>query len=123
MNILYNSHNFHFNLIGYSAYVSKIIDKKKKHKIEIQKYINENNTTTTSSFSTIKMAAMGEMLGILPINGDNPLSVITTASTGMKLQKSWICFDDEAFNQSVTNRLCFYIYQKLLMILEISSNR
>jgi signal transduction histidine kinase len=49
------------------------------------------------------MAAMGEMLGNIAHQWRQPLSVITTASTGMKLQKELDMLDDEAFNQSVTN--------------------
>jgi signal transduction histidine kinase len=49
------------------------------------------------------MAAMGEMLGNIAHQWRQPLSVITTASTGMKLQKELDILDDEAFNQSVTN--------------------
>ena len=104
MNIFTIAIIFTLILLVISVYVSKIIDKKfKKHKIEIEKYINENTQQQHLLFQQSKMAAMGEMLGNIAHQWRQPLSVITTASTGMKLQKDLDVLDDEAFNQSVTN--------------------
>ena len=104
MNIFTIAIIFTLILLVISVYVSKIIDKKfKKHKIEIEKYINENTQQQHLLFQQSKMAAMGEMLGNIAHQWRQPLSVITTASTGMKLQKELDMLDDEAFNQSVTN--------------------
>lgn len=47
------------------------------------------------------MAAMGEMLGNIAHQWRQPLSVITTAATGMKVQKEFGTLDDEAINRSV----------------------
>jgi signal transduction histidine kinase len=91
-------------LLVVSIYISKLIDKKfKKHKIEIQKYINENTQQQHLLFQQSKMAAMGEMLGNIAHQWRQPLSVITTASTGMRLQKELDVLDGEAFDQSITN--------------------
>ena len=104
MNIFSIAIIFTLILLLCSFYLAKVIDKKfKKHKIEIQKYINENTQQQHLLFQQSKMAAMGEMLGNIAHQWRQPLSVITTASTGMKLQKELDILDDEAFNQSVTN--------------------
>ena len=87
-----------------SVYLSKLIDKKfKKHRIQIQEYINENTQQQHILFQQSKMAAMGEMLGNIAHQWRQPLSVITTAATGMKLQKELEMLDDESFEQSVNN--------------------
>ncbi len=47
-----------------------------------------------------KMAAMGEMIGNIAHQWRQPLSVISTASTGMKLQKELDVLDDKQFLES-----------------------
>jgi signal transduction histidine kinase len=104
MNIFSIAIIFTLILLLCSFYLAKVIDKKfKKHKIEIQKYINENTQQQHILFQQSKMAAMGEMLGNIAHQWRQPLSVITTASTGMRLQKELDILDDEAFDQSITN--------------------
>ena len=49
------------------------------------------------------MAAMGEMLGNIAHQWRQPLSVITTVATGMKLQKEFNSLDDETFEKSIQN--------------------
>jgi signal transduction histidine kinase len=49
------------------------------------------------------MAAMGEMLGNIAHQWRQPLSVITTVATGMKLQKEFNTLDDKIFNESIEN--------------------
>jgi len=49
------------------------------------------------------MAAMGEMLGNIAHQWRQPLSLITTAATGMKLQKELENLDDVSFNESIDN--------------------
>ena len=91
-------------LLLISIYISKLIDKKfKKHRLKIQEYIEENSQQQHILFQQSKMAAMGEMLGNIAHQWRQPLSVITTASTGMRLQKELEVLDDESFEQSITN--------------------
>ncbi|MCK5110193.1 MAG: DUF3365 domain-containing protein [Arcobacteraceae bacterium] len=47
-----------------------------------------------------KMVAMGEMIGNIAHQWRQPLSVISTASTGMLLQKEYGTLTDESFNQT-----------------------
>ena len=50
-----------------------------------------------------KMAAMGEMLENIAHQWRQPLSIITTSSTGMKLKKETNNLDDEEFNTILDN--------------------
>ena len=91
-------------LLLISIYISRLIEKKfKKHKRELQRHINENTKQQHILFQQSKMASMGEMLGNIAHQWRQPLSLITTASTGMKLQKEFGTLDDESFNHSVNN--------------------
>ena len=93
-----------FLLLLISIYISKIIEKKfKKHEKEIQKYIDEKNKQQHILSQQAKMAAMGEMIGNIAHQWRQPLSVITTAATGMKLQKEFDALDDESFERSIEN--------------------
>ena len=47
-----------------------------------------------------KMASMGEMIGNIAHQWRQPLSVISTASTGMKMQKEFGALSDEQFNKN-----------------------
>ena len=49
-----------------------------------------------------KMAAMGEMLGNIAHQWRQPLSAISTASTGAKLQKEMDCLSDSQLNSALT---------------------
>ena len=85
-----------------SMYISKILEKKfEKYKNEIDAHIKENTKQHHILFQQSKMAAMGEMLGNIAHQWRQPLSVITTAATGMKVQKEFGTLDDEAINRSV----------------------
>jgi signal transduction histidine kinase len=84
-------------LLFISLYISKILEKKfQNYKIEINK---QQHILSQQS----KMAAMGEMLGNIAHQWRQPLSVITTLASGMKLQKEFDCLDDETFNKSIEN--------------------
>ena len=50
-----------------------------------------------------KMAAMGEMIANIAHQWRQPLSVISTASTGAKLQKEMNCLSDEEFYSALTS--------------------
>jgi signal transduction histidine kinase len=84
-------------LLIISFYISKILEKKfLNYKLEINK---QQHILSQQS----KMAAMGEMLGNIAHQWRQPLSVITTLASGMKLQKEFDCLDDETFNKSIEN--------------------
>ena len=91
-------------LLIISSYLSKVIEKKfSNYKKDINKYIEENNKQQHILSQQAKMAAMGEMLGNIAHQWRQPLSVITTVATGMKLQKEFNSLDDETFNNSIEN--------------------
>ena len=62
-----------------------------------------------------KMAAMGEMLGNIAHQWRQPLSTISTASTGTKLQKEMNCLSDEQLYSSLTtiNNSAQYLSQTI----------
>ena len=82
-------------LLVISIYISRILEKK------FQKYKNEINEQHHLLFQQSKMASMGEMLGNIAHQWRQPLSVITTVASGMKIQKEFGTLDDEAINQSI----------------------
>lgn len=91
-------------LLFISVYISKILEKKfLGYKKEIDKYIKENTQQQHILSQQSKMAAMGEMLGNIAHQWRQPLSVITTVATGMKLQKEFNTLDDKTFNESIEN--------------------
>ncbi|MDZ7817588.1 MAG: cache domain-containing protein [Aliarcobacter sp.] len=93
-----------FILLLLSIYISKILETKfSKYKKEIQKYMDESTKQQHILAQQSKMAAMGEMLGNIAHQWRQPLSVITTAATGMKLQKEFETLDDETFERSIEN--------------------
>ncbi|CAM3596649.1 cache domain-containing protein [Arcobacter aquimarinus] len=91
-------------LLIISIYVSKILEKKFiNYKKEINKYIEENSKQQHILSQQSKMAAMGEMIGNIAHQWRQPLSVITTVASGMKLQKEFNTLDDKTFNESIDN--------------------
>ncbi len=104
INILYISSILTVLLLMISIYISKIVEKKfTNYKEDIDKYIEQNNNQQHILSQQSKMAAMGEMLGNIAHQWRQPLSVITTIATGMKLQKEFDTLDDENFKESVDN--------------------
>ena len=91
-------------LLLISIYISKILEKKfSNYKTDIDNYIDKNNKQQHILSQQAKMAAMGEMLGNIAHQWRQPLSVITTVATGMKLQKEFNSLDDETFDKSIDN--------------------
>jgi signal transduction histidine kinase len=84
-------------LLILSFYISKILEKK------FQNYKQEINKQQHILSQQSKMAAMGEMLGNIAHQWRQPLSVITTLASGMKLQKEFNTLDDETFEKSIEN--------------------
>ena len=91
-------------LLLISLYITKLLEKKfSNYKREINTYIDKNNKQQRILSQQAKMAAMGEMLGNIAHQWRQPLSVITTVATGMKLQKEFDSLDDETFDKSIDN--------------------
>ncbi len=91
-------------LLMISVYISKMLEIKfLNYRNDINKYIEKNNQQQHILAQQTKMAAMGEMLGNIAHQWRQPLSVITTVATGMKLQKEFNSLDDETFNKSIEN--------------------
>ena len=91
-------------LLIISIYISKLLEKKfAKYKKEIDTHIDKNSKQQHILSQQSKMAAMGEMLGNIAHQWRQPLSVITTVATGMKLQKEFNSLDDETFEKSIEN--------------------
>ena len=91
-------------LLFISIYISKLLEKKfQNYKLEINK---QEHILSQQS----KMAAMGEMLGNIAHQWRQPLSVITTVATGMKLQKEFNTLDDKNFEESIQNIMNSALY-------------
>ncbi|KAB7886147.1 sensor histidine kinase [Poseidonibacter ostreae] len=91
------------SLILISFYISRVIaemflDYKKRIEKEIENTIKKEKLLIQQS----KMAAMGEMIGNIAHQWRQPLSTISTASTGAKIQKEMNCLSDESLNNSLT---------------------
>jgi signal transduction histidine kinase len=75
-------------LLIISLLISKIIEKKfNKYKKEIQKEINKTIKKERLLIQQSKMAIMGEMIANIAHQWKQPLSVISTVSTGIKIKK------------------------------------
>ncbi|RXJ93322.1 histidine kinase [Malaciobacter molluscorum] len=81
-------------LLFISIYVSKLLENKfKEYKEEIEK---QQNVLAQQS----KMASMGEMIANIAHQWRQPLSVISTAATGISFQKEMGILSDEEFYNS-----------------------
>ena len=83
-------------LLIVSLFFSKAIESKfKDYKLEIKNYLEENTKQQNILAQQSKMAAMGEMIGNIAHQWRQPLSMISTAATGMKLNKELGNLKDE----------------------------
>jgi len=71
-----------------------------KREIRIQEEVENNIKIQEQLFKSEKLASMGEMIGNIAHQWRQPLSVISTASTGMKMQKEFDTLTDENFIHS-----------------------
>ena len=89
-------------LLLLSKYISGLLEKKfKNYQEEIKKHIEDNTRQHNILAQQSKMAAMGEMIGNIAHQWRQPLSTITAAATGMKIQKEIGVLDDKIFTNSV----------------------
>jgi len=109
--LIYPNYDKDKKVIGYTALRIDITYKKRMEKIntnlefEIKKAVESNREKDYALSQQSKMAAMGEMLENIAHQWRQPLSVISTAASGMKLQKDFKQLDDEQFYRSVSSIL------------------
>ena len=70
--------------------------------LKIKKAVNENREKDQLLFNQTKLASMGEMIGNIAHQWRQPLSVISTGATGLKLQKEYETLTDELFEDTCT---------------------
>ena len=89
-------------LLGASFFISSIIAQKfGNYKDEIEHYIDENKKQSELLSQRTKLVAMGEMIENIAHQWRQPLSLITTASSGIKFQKDMGILDDEKLNEAI----------------------
>jgi len=89
-------------LLFVSIYISKLLQKKfDKYKHDIKEKLTENARQQEVLTHQSKMAAMGEMIGNIAHQWRQPLSVITTAASGVKLNKELTILTDENLEESM----------------------
>ena len=71
-----------------------------KYEESLSNHILENHKKDKLLTEQSKLAAMGEMIANIAHQWRQPLSVISTAATGMKMQKEYGCLPDDIFNNS-----------------------
>jgi signal transduction histidine kinase len=69
--------------------------------IEVNKAVELNKKKDKQVFEQMKMAQMGELIGNIAHQWRQPLSVISTVATGMKLKKSMNLLSDEDFSNYI----------------------
>jgi len=91
--------------VGAVDYLTKPIDENQfvnriKLYAKLIRTIKENRYKDKILAESSKLAAMGEMIGNIAHQWRQPLSIISTASTGMKMQKEFGMLSDEFFYES-----------------------
>jgi len=84
-----------YNLMSISPVYDK--DHNITHFVGIQKDITEEKKKEANLSEQSKLASMGEMIGNIAHQWRQPLSVISTAATGMQLQKEFGLLKDDEF--------------------------
>ena len=85
-------------LLFISIYISKILEKRFSiYKDEIKSNLNEITRQHTILAQQSKMAAIGEMIANIAHQWRQPLSIISTSATGLKLKKEMNDLSDEEF--------------------------
>ena len=85
-----------------SFYTSKLLKKQfLEYKKEVFRYIEENRQKDDILAQQSKMAAMGEMLQNISHQWRQPLSLISTVSTGVKINKEYGYLNDDELLESM----------------------
>ena len=90
------------SLISISIYISKVLEgyfTQYHHKIVEE--INNNRKKDTLLNQQTKMASMGEMIGNIAHQWRQPLSVISTAASGIKLEKEFGLISEKKQNEAL----------------------
>jgi len=109
--LIYPDYDKDKSIIGYTALRIDITDKKRIEKInknlefEIEKAVEGNREKDYALSQQSKMAAMGEMLENIAHQWRQPLSIISAAASGMKLQKDYDKLEDVQFYKSISSIL------------------
>jgi len=89
-------------LLIISSYTSNIIKKRfLRYKEKIYEEINKNRKKDSLLAQQSKMASMGEMIGNIAHQWRQPLSLISTVSSGIKMQKEFGTLNDKDLDESV----------------------
>jgi len=89
-------------LLLLSLYISNLIEKEfKKYNKHINHHIKENQQQYELLAQKSKLAAMGEMIRNIAHQWRQPLSVITTAATGIKVHKEMSTLSDKLLEKSI----------------------
>ncbi|MGP2657554.1 sensor histidine kinase [Malaciobacter sp. WC5094] len=89
-------------LLVLSFIISKILEKRLKiYKKEIERKILENKQKDDMMSQQAKMAVMGEMIGNIAHQWRQPLSQITTISSGVKIQNQLNSLDINSINEQM----------------------
>jgi signal transduction histidine kinase len=89
-------------LLGLSLYIAITIEKKfRSYKNSIQLYLIENQKQHELLSQRTKLIAMGEMLGNIAHQWRQPLSLISTASSAIKVNKELNLLTDEFLYESL----------------------
>ena len=91
-------------LLIISFYISSVIKKMfNNYKREIKKELNNTIKNERLLIQQSKMATMGEMIGNIAHQWKQPLSLISTISTGIKVQKELNCLNNDDLVEGMDN--------------------
>lgn len=79
----------------------KELNESLEEKVRIE--VSKNQEKEKMLFEQSKMASMGEMIENIAHQWRQPLSVISTSASGMKIKKEFDSLDDSTFNSTVDN--------------------
>ncbi len=80
--------------------INKMLDKIEENEKQVKDGLQKNIDIQKQLFKSEKMASMGEMIGNIAHQWRQPLSVISTGATGMKMQKEFGTLTDKQFNKN-----------------------
>ncbi|QKF65906.1 Cache sensor-containing signal transduction histidine kinase [Arcobacter venerupis] len=90
-------------LIGYFLYSKKLKELNIFLEKTVSDEISKNDEKNLALFQQNKMAAMGEMIGNIAHQWRQPLSVITTIASSLKLKKEYGVLDDKENEESLVH--------------------
>jgi len=95
---------FTLSFLVFSFYISKKIEEKfTDYSDSINHHIEENKKQYELLSQKSKLAALGEMIENIAHQWRQPLSIITTASSGIKLHKDMEILTDKFFNEALSS--------------------